>query len=68
LMAALGRPLPATLIFDYATVDTLTDFLEDPAPAPETAGDSSLDALRALSDEEATALLEAELDRLEGRD
>jgi myxalamid-type polyketide synthase MxaE and MxaD len=68
----LGRTLPATLLFDYPTLEALATHLSaDPARAPEVslfAGASEaiqegrLDQLTALSDEEAEALL---LSRLE---
>ncbi len=72
--AALGRPLPTTLLFDYPTLDALTGFLvellapQDP-PALETATDARRVDLAAdleqLSEIEAEALLLAELSGLE---
>jgi acyl transferase domain-containing protein len=62
LGAALGRPLPATLLFDYPTIDALTDFLAsslqiDSETQPEAKADSTdtrdaLDMIESLSDEE----------------
>ncbi len=62
LGAALGRPLPATLLFDYPTIDALTDFLApslqiESGSRPETTADSTdtrgaLDMIESLSDEE----------------
>jgi acyl transferase domain-containing protein/acyl carrier protein len=69
LGAALGQTLSATLLFDYPTIDTLTDYLlndviQPPAPAaPEAvavaveAPASMVDAIEDLSDEEVDRLL-----------
>jgi len=75
LSAAVDRSLPATLLFDYPTLDTLSDFLLGelaPQAAPietqpiRTAADEQrsqmIDELAQLSDEDAEALLLAELD------
>lgn len=69
LTRSIGRPLSATLLFDYPTVAALTAHLmrllglDEPAPAPTTdaATDRPADALHDLSDEEAEALLLQEL-------
>ncbi|KQU73852.1 MULTISPECIES: type I polyketide synthase [unclassified Rhizobacter] len=69
LTRSIGRPLSATLLFDYPTVAALTAHLmrllglDEPAPAAATgaAPDTPADALHDLSDEEAEALLLQEL-------
>jgi len=69
---ALGRTLPATLLFDHPSLDALTDFLlaelqpaaaapalaapEPPAPEPTA---SLVDSIEDLSDEEVERLLAA---------
>lgn len=69
------RPLPATLLFDYPTLDALTSFLarswgldtDGPAPAVSpiaTAQAAAQTAIEKLSDDEAEALLLAELNEL----
>jgi acyl transferase domain-containing protein len=77
LGASLGRSLPATLVFEYPTVEALTDYLAtesrqwEPAtaPAPEQKRDgdappaTNVAELEQLSEEEAEALL---LKRLKG--
>ena len=62
LGGVVGRPLPATLLFDYPTLDTLTDYLlQLLSPAGETAADEGVDlpakaglveSIEDLSDEE----------------
>jgi acyl carrier protein len=74
LGSTLGRKLPSTLLFDYPTVETLTDFLalelwpEEKtavvAPAPE-AKPAAAAGVETLSDEEAEALLLAELEAMQ---
>jgi hypothetical protein len=71
LSSAIGQPLPATLLFDYPTIDALTDFLlkdkldvagdaEEVVTAPtETAPTSMLDSIENLSDDEVDRLLSA---------
>jgi acyl carrier protein len=65
-----GVPLPATLAFDYPTVEALSDQLSviwslDTAPAPTPASKSSVeDDLEGLSEEDVESLLAAELDQL----
>jgi hypothetical protein len=63
-----GTPLPATLAFDHPTLEALAnrlstvwDLASDPAPTATTGQDSSIDD---MSDDEATALLETELQML----
>jgi acyl carrier protein len=76
LSAAVAAPLPATLMFDYPTVAALADYLKQHLPAmqvaetavPSTPSVTDTHAatadLESLSDEEAEALLLAELDQL----
>lgn len=71
LATDLGRPLPATLLFDFPTLDALGAYLSvkvlgwapaaPSAPAPAPAAAAELAAVAALSDEEAEAQLLAEL-------
>jgi polyketide synthase 12/myxalamid-type polyketide synthase MxaB len=77
----LKQRLPATLVFDYPTVEALTGFLAEkllaapaspaePAPKPAARavnqpGPATLAELGQLSDEDAEALLLAELDMLD---
>jgi acyl transferase domain-containing protein len=63
-----GTPLPATLAFDHPTLEALAshlstvwDLASDPTSAATTARDSSIDD---MSDDEAVALLESELEML----
>lgn len=69
----LGTPLPVTLVFQYPTIDALTQCVHDalmtstpdvpaarPADAPTTRPDST-DFLDALSDDEAEAMLQQTL-------
>ena len=79
LTRSLGKTLPATLLFDYPTLDALTAFVlrtfamttesiapdVTPADAASTVSDAQRD-IAALSDQEADALLLAELDTLSG--
>lgn len=76
LTRSMGRSLPATLLFDYPTLDALTDYLQRTfglvtataapasftAAAPAAAGGS--DDIASLSDAEAEAQLLAELNLL----
>jgi acyl carrier protein len=70
IRAAIGRSLPATLLFDYPTVDALTNHVcrdvlgleEAPKPAPRAAqkvfaGDDVLQQIEGLNDEEIDRLL-----------
>jgi acyl carrier protein len=68
LAHALGRKMPATLLFDYPTVNALADYLSEiiggagvpPLPAahgPETV----LDRVEMLSDEEVNRLIEGRM-------
>jgi NAD(P)-dependent dehydrogenase (short-subunit alcohol dehydrogenase family)/acyl carrier protein len=68
---AVGRTLPATLLFDYPTIETLTEYFltdvfgiatsaEDAAPPPTTAPVRGVvDAIEELSDEEVDRQLAA---------
>jgi hypothetical protein len=72
----LPRGLPATLAFDYPTIEAITGFLLKEmfgAPAPTAngsakaeagAGAGALAGVAELTDEEAEALLLAELDEM----
>jgi acyl transferase domain-containing protein/NADPH:quinone reductase-like Zn-dependent oxidoreductase/short-subunit dehydrogenase len=70
LAAAIGRPLSATLLFDYPTIDTLAGYLAtqvlqiqtSTGPAATTGRSEHIEAVRNLSDEEAEAALLRELD------
>jgi NADPH:quinone reductase-like Zn-dependent oxidoreductase len=68
LARSLGRALPATLLFDYPTLDALSGHLarslqlvDEDAAVPRTATPAHAD-LATISDAEAEALLLAELD------
>lgn len=66
MAAALRRPLPATLLFDYPSPSALTDFLLD-ADTRQTVSTSEgplLADIASMSDEEAERMLERELDQL----
>jgi acyl transferase domain-containing protein/NADPH:quinone reductase-like Zn-dependent oxidoreductase/acyl carrier protein len=74
LGSALGKPLPATLLFDYPTIATLTDYLMtevlelEAAPAFEerpAAAASLVGSIEELSDEEVERLLAARAKRPE---
>jgi acyl carrier protein len=78
LQAVLGLSLSTTLLFDYPTIEALTDYLMDelsPAlgadePAKSVAGaanDGGQQDLNDLSDDEAESLLLEQLEKLEGR-
>jgi len=78
LQASLGSPLPSTLVFDYPTVEALTEFLaaqalgSEPAAAPAAAvaereRAAGVEEIARLSQEEAEALLLEELSRGDGR-
>jgi hypothetical protein len=67
-----GAQLPATLLFDYPTVDALTCYLgtDIPALAPDAApvsveDTSFLDTVEELSDEEAESLLRQRLEAMQ---
>jgi acyl carrier protein len=67
LATALDKPLPATLLFDYPTVETLAGFLgrdvlaTDDPKVPDDAGatppESVIDRVAELSDEDVDRLL-----------
>jgi SAM-dependent methyltransferase/acyl carrier protein len=73
LQASLAVSLPATLVFDYGTLDALADFLlrdklDQRAPAtvaearePEDRGTSTQEMLERMSDGEVEVMLEAKL-------
>ena len=70
LVRSMGQPLPATLLFDYPTLETLTVYLLrtagfDQAPPVVTVEPPAVhvSGIAALSDEEAEAQLIAELER-----
>jgi acyl transferase domain-containing protein/NAD(P)-dependent dehydrogenase (short-subunit alcohol dehydrogenase family)/acyl carrier protein len=68
LAKSLAQPLPATLLFDYPTLDALatsllrTLGLEAEATPPAAPASAAFDAMAELSDEEAEALLLKELE------
>jgi polyketide synthase 12/epothilone polyketide synthase D len=75
LGSAVGRPLPATLLFDHPTLRRLVDYLGssvlslDLNARTDAAADASASAaaeaeLERLSDDEMAALLARRLDRL----
>jgi acyl carrier protein len=69
LRSAIGVPLPATLLFDFPTIDALTAYLlsvlspeDDPKvlePAADVPHGSLLGSIEELSDEEVDRLLAA---------
>jgi acyl carrier protein len=74
LATSIGRPLPATLLFDYPTVESLTHYLAKNVLQLEFAdgtssedsvasNDKSLEELQEMSEDEAESLLLAELDQ-----
>ncbi len=76
LQGDLGRSLPATLAFDYPTVDDIVGYLVETLGFGAARTDESPDdrqgdeaaAVRSMSDAEAEALLDAELNAIQGRD
>jgi acyl transferase domain-containing protein/NADPH:quinone reductase-like Zn-dependent oxidoreductase/NAD(P)-dependent dehydrogenase (short-subunit alcohol dehydrogenase family)/acyl carrier protein len=75
LATSLGRPLSATLLFDYPTVESLTQYLASNvlklefangvlAEENDASTDKDLEALQAMSETEAESLLLAELNQL----
>jgi acyl transferase domain-containing protein/NADPH:quinone reductase-like Zn-dependent oxidoreductase/acyl carrier protein len=75
LARALGKPLPATLVFDHPTLEALSAHLartrglevDAAAPEPAAAARTVRDAVAALSDAEAEAALLAELEGTGGK-
>jgi acyl transferase domain-containing protein len=72
LEVALGRQLPASLLYDYPTLDRMAAFLagagpatprRSPAPRPEPVADKDFDFLDTLSPAELADLIEREIDR-----
>jgi acyl carrier protein len=66
LMTSLGRQLSPTMVLDYPTLRTLTDFLLgeiSEGRKPSNAADRGSEDINALSDSEAESLLLAELGR-----
>lgn len=69
LTRSMGKPLPATLLFDYPNLGVLASYLmralelhdETPTPAAPAPAPTSHDDLAGMSDEEAEALLMQEL-------
>ncbi|MCX7177464.1 MAG: acyl carrier protein, partial [Proteobacteria bacterium] len=77
LQGILGLGLSTTLLFDYPTIETLAQYLletltpvlsavADGASAPGSASAAAIPAVRELSEEEAEAMLLAQLEQLEG--
>ena len=69
LSAGLHHPLPSTLLFDYPTVEALTDFVAQTLwplaeAAPVTVAVPDVAEVASLSEAEAEALLLEELNRL----
>jgi acyl transferase domain-containing protein len=74
IAARIGQPLPATLLFDYPTIANVTDFVLRTFVAPsatvtseavDKAQPDDIDAIEALSADEAEDLLAAELEALD---
>ena len=77
LATALGRPLPATLLFDYPSIDALTDYLlvevlgfgdsRAPSPAQQAAQPAAprelVGSIEAMSDDEVDRLIAARAKR-----
>jgi acyl carrier protein len=66
----LGKPLPATIIFDYPTIDALTDFLKTTIPLDMSASVEASepvekdDELDMFSDDELASMLASKLDNI----
>ncbi len=65
LSAALKKPLPATLLVDYPTLEAVVDFLSPDveSSSKEESRDEVFECIAALSDSEAEELLKEELRR-----
>ena len=72
LGTALGTTLPATLLFDYPSIETLTDYLleevlgfagSQPASAPQSAPAGLVGSIEAMSDDEVDRLIAARTKR-----
>nr|WP_232232063.1 beta-ketoacyl reductase [Mycobacterium triplex] len=57
----LGEPLPVSVVFDYPTVHSLTDYLASALPELETAGEAVADAYDELDEDELLAELSERL-------
>jgi len=67
--AGLGEALPATLLFDYPTIDSLTDFVlarltNEGTEAPTPSSPDRVGSIAGMSDEEVDRLIRA---RAKGR-
>jgi acyl carrier protein len=72
LQRLAGRPLPATLLFDFPTVDGLSAHLLEKLEAATVAASAAPPATKApvlpdVSDDDAESMLRAELAELQGR-
>jgi acyl carrier protein len=63
----LGCPLPATVVFDYPTLETLGEYLTGLLSAPAAPAAGAKDRLQELSEAELDELLTRKLDAMEQR-